>query len=491
MSLIKNLSKDTFIYGVGTVLQRVIGFVLLPFYTRALLPADYGILDTLSTFTFFTATIFSLGMAGATSRYFFIAESEDEKRKLLYTSATIRLISFAIPVLALVIFSSKISIILFDTDDYSLVVLLTGLLLYFSTQQEIQTSIFRLYREPIKFNVVTILRAIIYPLAGILFVVVLQWGVLGATLAQLVTSAIALSFGYFYFVKNKYLRQFSSYWAKKMLKFGIPLIFTSVLSWVNSVSDRVFLLHYKDLSQIGFYSIGNTLSQPIQLINLALSMSSTVIIMSLFSEEKNEDKPQTKALLTKVWFIYLAVAISLAMFISIFSYDIVRILTTSKYIDSILALPFLLFSQIIFFSVDLTGNGMTLKEQSKPYVWIMLIAAITNAGLNFYFVPNFGFIGAAITTIISNIVYFSVAYFMSQKVFYVKRSFLKPAFYFLITLSVAVFFPFYELKAGIQISYFIKSITFMVMLTLPFIFKLIDYRLIMELIANLKQKINK
>ena len=154
------------------------------------------------------------------------------------------------------------------------------------------------------------------------------------------------------------------------------------------------------------------------------------------------DKPKTKALLTKIWYIYLAVAITIALFISIFSYDIVNILTTSEYIGSILAMPFLLFSQIIYFSVDLTGNGMTLKEQSKPYVWIMLVAGGTNFGLNFYFVPNFGFVGAAITTIISNIVYFLVAYYWSQKVFFIKRSFIKPALYFLIGLTIAVFFPF-------------------------------------------------
>lgn len=491
MSLIKNISKDTIIYGVGTVLQKIIGFVLLPFYTRALIPADYGVLDTLTTFTFFIATIFSMGLGGATSRYFFIAESEDEKKKLLYTSTIIRQISFSIPLLIFVVFPSKISTLLFDTDAYSLVILLTGFIIFFSTQQEIQTNIFRFYREPIKFNVVTIIRAVIFPITGILFVVVLRWGVLGATLATLITSVITLSFGYFYFVKNKYIRQFNWNWAKKMLKFGFPLIFTSILSWVNSVSDRFFLLHYKDLTQIGLYSIGSTLSQPIQLINMALSMSSTVIIMSLFSEEKEEDKPKTKALLTKVWYAYLVVAISLAMFISIFSYDIVNILTTSKYIGSILAMPFLLFSQIIYFSVDLTGNGMTLREQSKPYVWIMLAAAGTNFGLNFYFVPNFGYIGAAITTIISNIVYFVFAYHWSQKVFYIERNFIKPSLYLLISLSIAIFFPFYELKFGVHISYFIKTAILILVLTLPFIFKMMDYNSVLLIINSLRQRINK
>ena len=136
----------------------------------------------------------------------------------------------------------------------------------------------------------------------------------------------------------------------------------------------------------------------------------------------------------------------------------------------------------------MTGNGMTLKEQSKPYFWIMLIAAATNFGLNFYFVPNFGYVGAAITTILSNSVYFLIAYYLSQKVFYIKRSFLKPVLYFLIGLSIAVFFPFYELKIGEHISFYIKTAVLITVLTLPFIFKIVDYSSMKNLLINFKTK---
>ena len=139
-------------------------------------------------------------------------------------------------------------------------------------------------------------------------------------------------------------------------------------------------------------------------------------------------------------------------------------------------------------SAQITGNGMTLKEQSKPYFWILLVAAATNFGLNFYFVPNFGFVGAAITTIISNIIYFLISYFWSQKVFYIKRSFIKPSVYFLIALSIAIFFPFYELKSGVHISYLVKTIVLITVLTLPFVFKIIDYNQIIILYKNIKAK---
>lgn len=84
MSLMINLSKGTLIYDIRTLLQKVIGFVLLPFYIRTLLTAEYDILDTLATLIFFVSTIFILGLIGATSRYFFIADIEKEKKIIIY-----------------------------------------------------------------------------------------------------------------------------------------------------------------------------------------------------------------------------------------------------------------------------------------------------------------------------------------------------------------------------------------------------------------------
>jgi O-antigen/teichoic acid export membrane protein len=123
MSLMINLSKGTLIYDIRTLLQKVIGFVHLPFYIRALLTAEYDILDTLATLIFFVSKIFSLGLIGATSRYFFIADIEKEK-KLLYTSATLRVFSFFVALLFFILFSSKISIMVFDTNKYSVLILL-------------------------------------------------------------------------------------------------------------------------------------------------------------------------------------------------------------------------------------------------------------------------------------------------------------------------------------------------------------------------------
>ena len=478
MSNLKKLSKDSAIYGFGTVLKKIIGLLLLPFYTRALSPSEFGILDTLATFAFFISVILSLGLSGATSRYYFIADTEKEKGKVLYTSLIIRIFSYSIPLFFLIIFSNNISKFLFKTGEYKYVVGISLATIFITAMFEIQSRIFRFNRMPWKFTLVNIIRAIIAPILGISFVVILHWGVFGATLSTFITSTIVLIFAFFYYTHKKYTKDFSRYWAKKMLKFGLPLIFTGILVWVNSVSDRFFLLHYSTLEQIGLYSIGNTFSQPISLINTALAMSSTVLVFSLYNDEKDKNKPKTKVFLTKIWHFYLFISVTIATLVSIFSYEIVNLITTPKYIEGILAIPFLMFSLIVNESSQTTGNGMVLKEQSKQYFWIMLIASGTNVLLNFYFIPKFGFVGAALTTVISNLVYFVIAYFWSQKYFYVKRSFILPMSYVFIAFVISLFFPFARLKFNLDISIWVKILVFLTSLTLPFIFKVMKIQMV-------------
>ena len=73
MSLIKQFSKDTLVYGLGKGLKKFIGLLLLPVYTRALSPEDFGILDTLGSALFFIIVFFNFGLDSAVSYFFFQA----------------------------------------------------------------------------------------------------------------------------------------------------------------------------------------------------------------------------------------------------------------------------------------------------------------------------------------------------------------------------------------------------------------------------------
>ena len=124
MSILKEFSKDTIVYGLGNGIKKFIGILLLPLYTRALSPADFGILDTLGTLLFFISAFFNLGLDSASSFYFFQPSDEKERGEILFTTFILRL-AVIVPSVILSFFSRGISVLLFKTTNYTSVVLIT------------------------------------------------------------------------------------------------------------------------------------------------------------------------------------------------------------------------------------------------------------------------------------------------------------------------------------------------------------------------------
>jgi len=138
----KEFGKDVLVYGLGNGIKKFIGLFLLPFYTRALTPADYGILDTLSTGIFLVTAFLNLGLDSAAGFYFFRTEDENEKGEILYTKFIIHLFS-VIPIIAIIIFAQHISNILFSNEKYTSLIIITALLIPVNLLLNEQSHIFR------------------------------------------------------------------------------------------------------------------------------------------------------------------------------------------------------------------------------------------------------------------------------------------------------------------------------------------------------------
>ncbi|MCF8296000.1 MAG: flippase [Saprospiraceae bacterium] len=469
-------SKDTVVYGLGASLKKIIGIFLIPLYTRILTPADYGVVNTMSTFTFLVSVVSSLGIFAALNRYFFLAESEEDKGKVIGTGIILNLFSNGIIALIMLLFAGPISRLLFQTMDYASIVQVCAFIVLVNPLSEKIEIVYRFYRKTRKYLLVTVTKAVITPLITVLYVVIMLKGPWGVKMAALLSTLIVMCFAYFLFPVTKIKWQFSRAWAARMINFGLPLVWTGLAMWIYSVSDRFFLLHYKGLTEVGLYSIGNTFAQPLLIINSAISMSASVIMLGIYEKETDQQKPESKAFTTKIWYYYLIVAVGLALFISIFSTDIFRLLTRPAYYLGALATPLLLFGLILDRSYHLTGQGMNLLEKTKHYAWIGSIAALTNIGLNFFFIPRFGFVGAAITTVISNFTYFIIAYHTSQRFFPVKRKLNLVMVYLITALAISMVCPYSSLLLNYDFSFIKKLGLLLVGLNLPFMMGLVPYR---------------
>jgi len=482
LSFIKNFSKDAIAYGLGKGIKKFLGFLLLPFYTRALTPADYGILDTLGTFVFFIAVFFNLGLDSASGFYYFQPKEENEKGKILFTVFILRLVT-VIPAVILAFFSSNISELLFKTDEYANVVLITCLLLPINVITSEQELVYRFNRKPWKYNLLTILRAIVNIGAGVALVVNLKWGVLGAQLASFVSSLVVIIFSFFFYTRNKYTYKFSFTWARKMLKYGLPLVLAGIAVWVYSVSDRYFLLYYKTLTDIGYYSIGSTFSQPLGLINTAVQMSWGVLFYEIYNNEDSE-KAESKNAVTVLVKYYVILGGVISLFLSVFAFEIVDLVTTPAYLPGIIVIPLLLFSAIIAQVIEIIGVGITLSEKTIYFTYILIVSALVNFGLNFIFVPLLSYYGASITTIIAYTVNLILTYKIAQRYFPARYNVFSLIFLFVLFLIPATLIPLFEIKNIFVFPIYLKIVIFFLCLSLPFIFGFINLNQIKSLIRK-------
>jgi O-antigen/teichoic acid export membrane protein len=398
--------KDSVVYGLGNGLKKFIGLFLLPFYTRALSVGEFGMLETLGTTAALLGGFLSVGLDSACGFYYFKAP-EDEKGDVLSATFFLRLFSvlFIVPFF---FFREYLSQLLFGSSDHGLLVVLFLLLVPVNLMMSEQSHLFRYFRQPWRYNLITIIKSLTNIGIGITLVIVLKRGVEGAMWARVGSSSLVVVLAFFGFNFRKYSFRFSLRWGKQLLKYGFPMIWAGIAAWIYNSSDRYFLLHYHNLHNVGLYSIGAIFSQPVLLINMAVQMSFGVLFFQSYYNEKDEAKPATRKMAIDIYQLYLVTSVVLATGLSVFSDILVPFVATPDYADGARVVPLLMFSYIAAQSYQTMGPGISLSEKTWHFAWITGLTATLNIGLNFLLVPRWGFMGAGLATLISFIIYWQI-----------------------------------------------------------------------------------
>lgn len=487
---VKKFYVETFVYGLGYAIKKLIGFILLPFYTAVLSPSDYGILETVGSASLLVIVLFNFGIDTSCSRYFYSAKTEVEKGKVLFTSLILRLFTI-IPSVVLSFFSERISVAMFGNPTYTWVVFITCMTITVSLLSDEQGWIYRFYHKPWGFNLNIGIKTFTNLGLGILLVISLRKGIVGAQLATLLSSLIAVLVSVISFTRKKYTLTFSFFWAKKMLKLGYPLLIAGVVSWLFTSADRFFLLHYQNTTQIGIYSIGTAFVRPISIVNMAIGMSFYTFFMTLYENEEDEHKSETKRLTALIWYSYLVITVTIGSFLSIFGRELISTFTTKQYTNGAAVIALLMFSSILRQSQDMTSLGIILKEKTKYYTFLTLISVVISLASNFILIPAFSYIGAAFSNFLSNLIIFIAGLFISNKMFPVKYSYFKIILYLLITFLINLGMNMSEFYYNFKILVYYKVLIMIFIMVFPFTLGIINKRRGMDLINGILSFVKK
>ncbi|MDO4485126.1 MAG: polysaccharide biosynthesis C-terminal domain-containing protein [Bacillota bacterium] len=447
--------KGSAILVLSNLIIKGVNFFLLPLYTKYLTPEILGVSDTISTFTSMVFPILVMGLDSAFSAFYFDKKSPIYQHKVFNTVWWTLLFVSSIPII-MAIASKYISILLFGTGEYTLLI---GIALV-SVSMNIWYLPFAIYvrveNRMLLFSVVNFISSLSMIMLNITFLSLLKIGVysliLSATIVNMIQVILYLKLSGIKPKISNYDRNLS----KQMLKYSLPLIPNVVATWILNMSDRYIVLYFCGEGDVGLYGIAARFGTMVSLVANGVYMAYTTYA---FDKKNDSDAPKQYArILNAFTFTVLIICFTG----SLFSKEIISIMTEKSYINSYLLLCPILFSQLLYGINTIVGYAMGFAKKTKYIFIATTVGAVINIALNFMLIPRFGVIAAAYTTLISFAIMTIITYIFAQKLYFVEYKIYRIIISILITLCVTIIIT--ELSFVIKITVWIIVCVLMIMM---------------------------
>ena len=406
MSLYKNLFKQTLIYGLATVIPRLISFVLNPIYVLYLPDkSKMGEVSVIFAYLVFFNVVLSYGMETAFFRFY---NSEDNKKNVVSTS-TISLFWSSLGFLVLGLFFRNTlaswSDIKVEYITYTIWILTLDALAI------IPFSKLRAERKPIMYAAIKIGNVSISLLFTLFFLAILPElaannpdGIFSMIyfrnyqIGYIFISFIVASLATFLVLIPNYTKivwNFDKALWKKMMTYGLPILFAGIAFAINEHFDKILLdwMHVP-MSEIGAYSACYKIGMFMVLFRTAYTLG---IEPFFFSHASNENAQQTYATITKYFVIFGSF---ICLFVIVFADLLKQVLVPNdNYWDAMKVVPLIVLANFFLGIYSNLSVWYKLIDKTRIGAYISLIGAAITLILNWLLIPSMSYYGSAIATI--------------------------------------------------------------------------------------------
>lgn len=408
---LKKIVDHSIIYGISNSLVTLVSFILLPVYARFLSPQEYGMLATINISGGILGIIYDMGLIGALNRrYFDYSESENLKRKT--TISTVVIFYFVVSSIATIIlcyFSKDVSNLLFKGQkQYFHLIQLMAFITYLNLLLGVPLSILRLKEKAIGFTMVSIIRVTGILFLTLLYLGILKEGLLGVYKSQLMVCFLVLVVAYLLTFDNFKIK-FSFLEIKWLLSFGLMYLPTIIFTWIINFSDRFFLNYFLTLEEVGVYSFGYKIGQVVYILVISFFLGWNPILFSIIKEDNS------KEILATIMTYFFLVLFSFVLLESIFSSEIVTLLSVEEYKESYKIVSLIAFSYLLFGIYCYLFSGLLITNKIKSQPIILGISALINVLSNIILIPIFGFVGAGISSLLTYFIVVVATFILSQR----------------------------------------------------------------------------
>lgn len=422
-SLIR-LTKHSAIYGMGHVLGRSIGFLLLPIHTNNILPDQYAIYVYGYAYLPLIAILYSAGINSAQLKYFLTTNDQTQKESVFSTSFWGTLAIGLFLTVILIALSNPVAQIVFGNQDYGYLVQISCGILIFDALALLLFNILRAEEKSIQFIVFSILNVIVNIILNIIFIIQLKMGIDGIFLANLIASALTF-FALIYVTKTLFSKTFSYDLFKELFKFGLPLIPSMLGMVILTVIDRFILRELKGDETAAIYGAGYKLGMFMSIVVTAFRYAWYPFYLSTANDE------DAKQVYSKVLTYFMFFCGAIFLVISLFIHEIAQFkifgftIFGEEYLPGTTIVPIILASYV-FYGVYLNFQiGVYLENKTKYLALTTGLSALLNIIANFLLIPHLGMMGAAYATLIAYIFMAFSLYFLTNKLYPIQYEWLR------------------------------------------------------------------
>lgn len=448
----KKLLGQTAIYGLSSVLIRIFPFLIAPIVTRAFGPAAsspfvdwYSIAGVITVFL----------THGMETSFFRFAQEKEIDKKTLISTTSFSILSVGILYLILgYVFRQELANA-FETPDQVNYLIIFLFILSFDAFATIPSTVLRLEGRPMRYMLSKVIGSLAYYFLVVFFI---KWfptfpnGFLGIKynpnigvgyvfIANLVQSIITLAIVGKEFV-NFSIRKFSFPLWKRIMGYSWPVMIAGLAGIVNQTLDRQFLKYLlpeeEARHQIGVYGAVYKIATFITVFRQAYQLGIEPYFFSSFKDKNNH---KTYAVLMDIFIIcncliYMGLMVNLQWISE-------KYLRNPSYYEGIEIIPMVMLGAL-FLGIYLNLSiWYKLSDQTRVGLYISIIGALITIGINFFFIPEYGYWASASAALVTFFSMMVISYIWGRIAYPIPYNTLKGMLYIILSVSLSMLSFYY------------------------------------------------
>lgn len=488
---IKQLAGQTAVYGLSTIIGRLLNYLLVPLHVALFQPAAYGVVTELYAYAAFLAVILTYGLETAFFRY--LNKEENHSQNSFRTGFSALLFSTTIFLTATLVFRDNIAdfILYPENSEY---VLWFALILAFDALSALPMAKLRSENKALLFASVNIVSIAVTVILNLFFLIYCKNNFESEHTNSFVRSIYDPNIGVGYIFIANLLGSLSKFliliptmirtkgkfdWdlLKIMLSYAIPLLFFGLAGIINETFDRILLRRLLNETKGEVYA---KMQVGIYGANYKLAMLVTIFIQAFryaaepffFAHEKHKDSKKTYAYIMQVFAgVVGALFLVVTLFMDLFKHIIIP---NESYWEGLKVVPILLMANIFLGIYYNLGIWFKLSGKTSKGMYISIIGALITILLNLWLIPIFEYIASAWVTLISYFTITVISYVLGQKYYPVPYKLGRILFYIISPVIIYLVLQQFTIE-NIIIKYTIHSLILMTFIATIYKFEFVDH----------------